>query len=98
MSLQTDIEPARELAKAPLKVSFFGRPSDVFGKTTIVDIPSEGLTLGALRQLLEEIRGPEAAGALGSHVRAIVNDEITGADLHVKPGQDIAFISAVSGG
>ncbi|MDT9196321.1 hypothetical protein, partial [Limnospira sp. PMC 1245.20] len=78
MSLQTDIRSSERLATAPLKVSFFGRPSDVFGKTAIVDIPSDGLTLGALRRLLEETRGPEAAGALGPHVRAIVNDEITG--------------------
>ncbi len=98
MSLQTDIRSKRSSATIPLKVSFFGRPSDVFGKAVTVDVPAAGLTLGTLRGLLEAARGPEAVGALGSHVRAIVDDEITAADLHVTPDQDIAFISAVSGG
>lgn len=98
MTTMTASQPAPPAARASLRVSFFGRPSDLFGETVTIAIPAEGLALGALRNLLEEARGPEAAGALGSHVRAIVNDEITGADLHVKPGQDIAFISAVSGG
>lgn len=90
--------PAPSSATVPLRVNFFGRPSDIFGKAVTIDIPAKGVDLSALRQLLEAARGPEAAGALGPHVRAIVNDEITGADLHVTPDQDIAFISAVSGG
>jgi len=83
---------------APLQVSFFGRPSDIFGKSVTIDIPEEGLPLEELRQRIEQIHGGAARGALGPHISAMVDDAVISGGVYIKPGQDVAFISRVSGG
>lgn len=76
---------------------FFGRPADVLGPRLTVDVPPEGLTLGALRRrLAETARTPEVL--LDRTVRGAI-DGMTAAEANwVLPGQEVAFFSAVSGG
>ncbi len=72
------------------RVLFFGRVSDTFGPEREVDLDPAGVTVSTLRGAL----GVEAlAGA-----RAAVNREIVTDDATVRPGDEVAFFSALSGG
>ncbi|MGV6875693.1 MoaD/ThiS family protein [Pseudochelatococcus sp. B33] len=82
-----------------ITVLFFGRVSDRFGRSIRLAIPASGTRVGALRARLEAMSG--SAGEpppLGAGTRAAVDKVIATDDTPVRPGQEIAFFSAVSGG
>jgi len=83
---------------ATLTVLFFGRPSDVFGSSLEIEIPAAGLTLEALRARLIAHGGVGAEQALDSSVRAFVDQTVVEARTRVRPHQEVAFFSALSGG
>ena len=92
------MQTTSETRTAVFSVAFFGRPSDRFGRSVDVEAPAEGLTVADLRRRLIEQAGDGAEAALNPAVRAIVDQEIVGDDAAVRPDQEIAFVSALSGG
>ena len=78
-------------------ILFFGRLAEQIGREREVDIPEEGIAIAALRALLAQ--NPELEGlASGRGMLASVDQEIVQDDAHVRPGQEIAFFSPLSGG
>lgn len=93
------VPPSAEPRSAvPVTIAFYGRPSTRFGRTVKIAMPAEGLRLSDLRERLEATLEGDAADALGAGVRGLVDDEMVSGDPVVRPDQDIAFISAFSGG
>ena len=71
-----------------MRILFFGRLADSFGRTVELDAPSR-CTIAELRALL----------ALGdTSVRACVGDTVVAEDFAVEPGQQVEFWPPVSGG
>lgn len=80
-------------------VLFFGRVSDRCGRSVSLSVPASGTRVGALRAQLEAMFGSSGAlPLLGAGTRAAVDKVIATDDTPVRPGQEIAFFSAVSGG
>jgi molybdopterin synthase sulfur carrier subunit len=80
------------------RLLFFGRITDQLGKEREIEIPEAGCTVGALRRLLAE-SDPVAAELLaGGRILASVEQEMAGDDVLVRPGQEVAFFSPLSGG
>jgi molybdopterin synthase sulfur carrier subunit len=81
-----------------LNLLFFGRITDQLGKERALDIPESGCTVGELRRLLAE-SDPVAAELLaGGRILASVDQELAGDDAPIRPGQEVAFFSPLSGG
>lgn len=81
-----------------LRVLFFGKVADGFGRFRDVTIPPQGCSIAELRRRLAEL-APEGAAALGeAGVRCAVEHEIVVGERTVMPGQEVAFFSAFSGG
>ena len=72
-----------------VKVGFYGRLAEQFGRETEVDLP-EGETVADLRARFD---GLDAAT-----VRALVNDETAGEDRRIDPGDRVDFLPPLSGG
>ena len=79
------------------RLIFFGRLAEQIGREREVDIPEDGTTIGALRKLLSDDPELEIL-APGRGMLASVDQEVVQDDAHVKPGQEIAFFSPLSGG
>lgn len=79
------------------RILFFGRLAEQIGRERDVDIPEQGCTIHALRNLLAQDPELEIL-APGGGMLASVDQEIAQDDSHVKPGQEIAFFSPLSGG
>lgn len=71
-------------------ILFFGALADRFGRARQVDLPSEGVSVAMLRRMI--------APDLGAGTRAAVDQRIAREEEVVRPGQEIAFFSPVSGG
>jgi len=81
-----------------IRLFFFGRMADQLGREREIAIPEGGCTVGTLRRLLVE-QHPEAEVLMaGGHIRASVDQEIVDDDVRVRPGQEVAFFSPLSGG
>jgi sulfur-carrier protein len=79
------------------KILFYGRLADLVGRELNVAIP-EGCSIAELRSRIAAGH-PEAAEALRSaRVRACVGDSIVPDDHPVTPGEQVEFLSPVSGG
>jgi len=79
------------------RILFFGRLAEQIGREREVDIPADGCTMGALRKQL--IEAPDLhILAPGGGMLASVDQQIVQDDAPVKPGQEIAFFSPLSGG
>lgn len=99
MTSLTETLAAPAAATAPLHVLFFGRLGDVFGPRADIAIPVGGCALSTLRTLVAArvAGGAEALAQTG--VRAAVAQEmVVGRDPWIRPGQEVAFFSAFSGG
>jgi molybdopterin converting factor small subunit len=71
-----------------MRITFFGRLADSFGRTVELDAPA-GSTIADLRRRL----------ALTDRlVRACVGDTLVDEDFVVAPGQEVEFWPPVSGG
>ena len=79
------------------RILFFGRLAEQIGREREVEIPEDGTTIGALRETLARDRDLEMLGP-GRGMLASVDQEIVQDDAHVRPGQEIAFFSKLSGG
>ena len=71
-----------------MRILFFGRLADSFGRTVELDAPA-GSTVAALRTLLA-LHDPA--------IRACVVDSIVGDEFVIEPGCDVEFLPPVSGG
>ena len=80
------------------KILYFGRLSDVTGRTEeVLDIPDGIETAGALREWLDQRL--DAAGAfLDPTVRIAIDREITLDTALVRHANEIAFMPPVGGG
>jgi len=80
------------------QVLFFGRVGDRLGRSATVAIPAEGCALSDLRaRLAASLEGAaEALSAAG--VRAAVDQFMAAGDVWIRPGAEVAFFSAFSGG
>lgn len=78
-------------------ILFFGALTDAFGRSRMIDVPAEGVTLADLRQRLAA--GPaERAAIEHAGTRAAIDQRLAGDEVPVRPGQEVAFFSPVSGG
>lgn len=81
-----------------MRIFFFGRLGEQIGREMDVDVPTGGTTVAALRRLIVEAR-PDAAEALAAPgIRAAIDQAIAAEDAPVRPGQEVAFLSPLSGG
>jgi molybdopterin converting factor small subunit len=90
--------PAPGVARSAVRVLFFGRIADACGRSMTVPIPSEGCSLAELKgRVARQVDG--GATTLGHPcVRVAIDQVMAGHDPWVSPGQEVAFLSAFSGG
>ncbi|MBB5659442.1 MULTISPECIES: MoaD/ThiS family protein [Brevundimonas] len=79
-------------------ILFFGRVGERLGPEGSFDLPSEGLTVREIRNLLAERDEVAADALLRPDVRASVDMVVVSEDSLARPGQEIAFFSLFSGG
>lgn len=85
--------------EACVTVLFFGRVSDRAGRSISLAIPPSGTDVAALRDCIEAMFGSaDAPPLLGAGTRAAVDRVVAADDTPIRPGQEVAFFSAVSGG
>lgn len=72
-----------------MKIGFYGRLAERFGREIEVDLPG-ACTVADVRARFETL---DAAS-----VRALVNDETAGEDARVGPGDRVDFLPPLSGG
>ena len=75
-------------------ILFFGPLADLFGRTRSVDLPEAGCTPAELRRLL----GDEDGALRRPGIRIAIDQVVAGEDARILPGQEIAFLSPLSGG
>lgn len=79
------------------KVLFFGSLTDLFGRERAVDLPAAGVSVSVLCDLIA-LSAAEAQALAAPGIRAAVDQEVAAPDALVRPGQEVAFFSPVSGG
>jgi molybdopterin converting factor small subunit len=79
-----------------LRILFFGRVSDVLGRTLEVGAPEAGCTIAELRRLISDQTGSDVL--LKPGVRASIDREVVADDTVVRLGAEVAFFSVFSGG
>lgn len=79
-------------------ILFFGRLGEQLGRQRDIDLPSGGCTIAELRQRLVDDVGEAASCLLDPTIRASVDQVITTENQRVNAGQEIAFLSPLSGG
>lgn len=79
------------------KILFFGSLTDLFGRERAIDLPVGGISVAELRRNLAANEA-EAAALRPAGIKAAVDQQVVGGEAIVRPGQEIAFFSAVSGG
>lgn len=77
-----------------IHILFFGSLADHFGRSLPFEIDAAGEAVAAIRARLAEINPAVAAPG----VRAAVRQLVAGEDVMVRPGDELAFFSPVSGG
>jgi molybdopterin synthase sulfur carrier subunit len=98
---QTTILPPASSSTSALSyayVLFFGRIADRCGRSLEIAIPRDGCTVSDLKALVDRHidGGGDALGEPG--LRASVDQVMCADDVWVLPGQEVAFLSAFSGG
>ncbi|MFZ5719161.1 MAG: MoaD/ThiS family protein [Pseudomonadota bacterium] len=82
-----------------VRVLFFGRVVDVFGRARDIALPQGGCSLEELKRRLSGHVEGGAAALAAPGVRAAIDQQMTlDDDAFVRPGQEVAFFSAFSGG
>jgi sulfur-carrier protein len=79
------------------RILFFGRLAEQIGREREMDIPDDGCTVADLRRRLAHDPDLQIL-ASGGGMLASVDQQIAQDDTPVKPGQEIAFFSPLSGG
>ena len=98
VAADTLAQPLAHAVRVVVRVLFFGRVADVCGRSIEVPLPPEGCSLEALRARIADLRDG-AAEALGEPcIRIAIDQLMVSGDPWVSPGQEVAFLSAFSGG
>lgn len=79
-------------------ILFFGAISDQLGRSHRVHVPVGGVSLSALKAIIDAQLPGAAAALTAPGVRAAVDQVLVIGDTHVPPGAEVAFFSAFSGG
>jgi molybdopterin synthase sulfur carrier subunit len=85
-------------SEVKVPIQFFGQLAEQFGRLREVEIPSEGCTVADLRARLISASDHLAFALNRPGIRAAVDQEVVGDEALVRPNQEIAFFSPVSGG
>jgi sulfur-carrier protein len=91
-------EPLENAACGFARVLFFGRIADACGRAVTVAIPLDGCSLADLKARIADTveGGGDALREPG--VRVAIDQVMAHDDPWVSPGQEVAFLSAFSGG
>jgi molybdopterin converting factor small subunit len=91
-------KPMPSTAAGSVRVLFFGRVADACGRSLTVAIPGGGCTVTDLKsRVAAQVEG--AGHALGEPcIRAAIDQVMASNGAWVSPGQEVAFLSAFSGG
>ena len=73
-----------------MKIGFYGRLSERFGREVELDLPEAGATVASIRARFD--------GLDASTIRALVNDALVGEDAPVQAGDRVDFLPPLSGG
>ena len=94
--LVAELEPVTALCA--VRVLFFGRVADIFGRAVEVDLPARGCSLADLKaRIAAQVEGgQDALGAPG--LRVAIDRVMAAGNPWVSPGQELAFLSVFSGG
>ena len=93
------LNPTAGPTAAMLHVLFFGRIADRFGRVRDIPIPACGCPLSVVRAILASLVEGGALALAEPGVRAAVAQQLVLDDeAWVRPGQEVAFFSAFSGG
>jgi molybdopterin converting factor small subunit len=77
-------------------IHFYGRISDEMGSMREIDIPEQGLTVGALREILNA--QSDTMDIQSATIRVSINDEIVPDTAQIQPHDDVSIMSPFSGG
>lgn len=91
------LSPA-DAATATVRVLFFGKVADVFGRSREIAIPTQGCSLPELRDRLSGLAEGGGAALSERGVRCALEQQIVGDEAWMNPGQEVAFFSMFSGG
>jgi len=80
------------------RVLFFGRIADACGRSLDVPVPQEGCSLDDFKARVAELLDGGADALCEPCIRIAVDQVMAGQDAWVSPGQEVAFLSAFSGG
>lgn len=81
-----------------MKVLFFGRLGEQIGREIEVDLPAGGCSVAELRRLVVSGHAAAADALSRPGIRAAVDQAIVADEGWVRPGQEVAFLSPLSGG
>jgi molybdopterin converting factor small subunit len=79
-----------------LRILFFGRVSDLFGRELEIGVPEAGCSVAELRRLISDQTHSDVLLKPGA--RASIDRQIVGDEAVVHPGAEVAFFSMFSGG
>lgn len=91
-------ESSTSAASGFARVLFFGRIADVCGRSITVAIPGDGCSLGDLKTRIADLVEGGGDALRERCVRVAIDQVMAGDDPWVSPGQEVAFLSAFSGG
>lgn len=90
--------PTDAPATAEVHILFFGKLADRFGRARDIAVPAGGCMIGELRRRLAA-QAEDGQVLNEPSVRAAVDQQLVLHDAAwVRPGQDVAFLPAFSGG
>jgi molybdopterin converting factor small subunit len=91
-------EPASAATPSAVRVLFFGRVADACGRTMVVTVPRGGCSVEALKIRIAALADGAQAALDAPGIRVAIDQVMTAGDPWVSPGQEVAFLSAFSGG
>lgn len=91
-------EASQSAASGIVRVLFFGRIADVCGQSREVAIPAEGCSLTDLKARLADAPEGVAEVLREPCIRVAIDQVMVSNAPWVTPGQEVAFLSAFSGG
>jgi len=98
VAARTLAKPAPSSATGAVRVLFFGQVADACGRSLTVAIPECGCTIEGLKShVAEQVEGAGRA-LCESCIRAAIDQVLAPNEAWVSPGQEVAFLSAFSGG
>lgn len=90
--------PDAETRSVAVRVLFFGRLADRFGRSRSLTIPRGGCAVSALKRQIAVLVDDGEAALAQPDVRVAIDQLMACGDPWVLPGQEVAFLPAFSGG